>query len=324
MNLKLAFYFFMYAIVSLANSSSGHAQPAANPSLVFMPRIASDWWQVASNPDLDELTDASQQPVDFGIWQAADGTWQLWSCIRKTKETGNTRLFHRWEGAQLTDKNWAPRGIAMRAETKFGETPGGLQAPFVIKDGRQFLMFYGDWENICSAASTNGKSFVRRVAANGRTGLFGEGAGANARDPMVLRIGNLWHCYYTAHQNRKGAVYCRTSPNTREWSESKIVAVGGRAGDGPYSAECPFVVELSPGQFFLFRTQRYGLDAQTSVYHSTDPLDFGVNDDGKHFAGTLPIAAPEIIRHDGKFYIAALMPDLKGIRIARLEWVPLK
>ena len=51
---------------------------------------------------------------------------------------------------------------------------------------------------------------------------------------------------------------------------------------------------------------------------------FGVNDDGKHFVGTLPIAAPEIFQHEGKFYVAALLPSLKGIRIAQLEWVPAK
>ena len=30
---------------------------------------------------------------------------------------------------QITDRNWAPKGIAMQADAGFGETPGGLQAP---------------------------------------------------------------------------------------------------------------------------------------------------------------------------------------------------
>src|ERR1700752_494694 len=102
-----------------------------------MPRIVGDWWQVAGDPDLGELTTAKQQPVDFGVWQAADATWQLWSCIRGTKEPGKTRLFYRWEGAKLTDTNWKPMGIAMRADPVFGEKQGGLQAPYVFKtDGR--------------------------------------------------------------------------------------------------------------------------------------------------------------------------------------------
>jgi len=53
------------------------------------------------------------------------------------------------------------------------------------------------------------------------------------------------------------------------------------------------------------------------------PVDFGVNDD-IHFVCTLPTAAPEIFQHEGKYYMTALLPSLKGIRIARLEWVAAK
>ena len=48
------------------------------------------------------------------------------------------------------------------------------------------------------ALGRDGKSFERVTDAQGRTGLFGEGPDANARDPMVLRVGDLFHCYYTA------------------------------------------------------------------------------------------------------------------------------
>jgi hypothetical protein len=48
-------------------------------------------------------------------------------------------------------------------------------------------------------------------------------------------------------------------------------------------------------------------------------MDFGINDD-RFLVGMLPVAAPEIIEHDGQTYIASLLPSLKGIRIARLEW----
>jgi hypothetical protein len=137
---------------------------------------------------------------------------------------------------------------------------------------------------------------------------------------MVIRIGDLWHCYYTAHPGSHGADCCRTSTELRTWSASRIVARGGRAGDGPYSAECPFVVEPSSGDFYLFRTQRYGANAQASVYHSRDPFDFGIDDDSGHFVCTLPVAAPEIIPYRRRWYIAALMPSLKGIQIARLQW----
>jgi hypothetical protein len=283
------------------------------------PRIASEWWQIAGDPDLGQLTDPKQQPVDFGVWQAADGTWQLWSCIRHTKERGNTRLFYHWQGARLTDRNWKPMGIALRADPKTGEQAGGLQAPFVFRAGTNYTMFYGGWNDICSATSVDGKTFARSTNGQGKVTLFGSFMG-NTRDPMVIRIGELWHCYYTAHPNNHGAVYCRTSPDLQTWSESRIVAEGGKSGNGPFSSECPFVVEREPGRFYLFRNQVYGLNAKCSVYFSPDPLDFGVDHDAGHFVCTLPVAAPEIIRHDGAYFIAALLPSLKGIQVAKLKW----
>lgn len=283
------------------------------------PQVVGQWWQVAGDPDLGELTSPKQQPVDFGVWQATDGTWQLWSCIRNTREAGRTRLFYRWQGAKLTDADWKPIGIAMRADPKVGELAGGLQAPFVFRDPDRYVMFYGGWEHICSAAAKDGKTFDRLLDAAGKATLFGEDGG-NTRDPMLIRIGQLWHCYYTAHPKDVGAVYCRTSGNLRQWSEPTIVARGGQATSHKYAAECPFVVELEKGQYYLFRTQRYGKDAQTSVYFSTDPLNFGIDDDRKHFIATLPLAAPEIIKHNGEYFIAALLPSLKGVQIARLSW----
>ena len=287
---------------------------------VMQPQIQGEWWTIAGDPDLAAYTDPKQQPVDFAIWQADDDTWQLWSCIRGTKCGGKTRLFYRWEGKSLTDSDWKPGGVAMEARPEHGETIGGLQAPHVVKIGELYHMFYGDWENICAAASKDGKTFTRRLDGHGKTGMFTEGLGNNTRDAMVIRINDLWHCYYTAYPNRQGADYCRTSKDTRQWSESKMVAFGGEAGTNAFSAECPFVVELTRGEFYLFRTQRYGQNAISRVYHSRDPQNFGINADKDHLVCSLPVAAPELIHHDGQWYIASLLPSLKGIRLARLRW----
>jgi hypothetical protein len=55
------------------------------------------------------------------------------------------------------------------------------------------------------------------------------------------------------------------------------------------------------------------------VYASPDPINFGV-DDNSNKVCTLPVAAPEIILHNGQHYIAALTDVLDGIRAARLKW----
>jgi hypothetical protein len=123
-------------------------------------------------------------------------------------------------------------------------------------------------------------------------------------------------------ENPKSAIFCRTSPDLRRWSEAVMVSGGGSpasktdwyGGD----SECPFIVKRNR-LFYLFRNQRYGARALNSQYASANLLDFGVNDD-RFLIAELSIAAPEIIEHDGEQYIAALMPSLKGIQIARLSW----
>jgi hypothetical protein len=291
----------------------------------MMPAIDGEWWQVAGNPDIGEYTTEKQQPVDFCVWQAADGTWQLWSCIRHTKYPGRTRLFHGWEGKKITDANWKPAGIKMTSKPELGETEGGMQAPHVVMKDGVYHMLYGDWDHICLATSKDGKTFERQIRPNGKTGMFTEGIGGNTRDVCALLVGDKWHAYYTAFPNKQGVDFCRTSTNLRDWSESTAVAFGGRAGTGGGSAECPFVVKHGD-HYYLFRTQNYrgtnGETPRTCVYASKDPMNFGINQDRLYFVAELPIAAPEIVTHNGQEYIAALMPDIKGIRIAKLKWMP--
>lgn len=54
-------------------------------------------------------------------------------------------------------------GIAMMADPNFGETEGGLQAPFVLKEKSNYYMFYGDFEHIALAKSMDGKTFARQL-----------------------------------------------------------------------------------------------------------------------------------------------------------------
>ena len=319
-------YFFVVPMVVLVVGSLCAAAPPSSPTQMLVPQIDGPWWQVAGDPNLGRFTSPDQQPVDFAVWQAADGTWQLWSCIRNTNCGGNTRLFHGWEGSRLTDKDWKPLGIVMQADARFGESPGGLQAPHVIRHDGTYHMFYGDWCNICLATSRDGKEFERQVRANGKTGMFNEGDGEHARDPMILPIDDRFYCYYTAHStrspaaNHRGVNYCRISTDLRNWGPSKVVAEGSAYRRGPYCAECPHVVfHRESKHYYLFNTQRYGQRQHTTVFRSADPLDFGLNDD-RYEVATLPVAAPEIVLHEGQYYIASLKPDLKGIQIARFKW----
>lgn len=307
--LTFAFTAFLLALACLSAAEA-----------ILIPQIDGDFWRIAGDPDLGKYTTAKQQPVDFGIWQAADGTWQLWSCVRGTSAPGKTRLFYRWQANKITDTDWTPMGIAMMADPNFGETEGGLQATFVLKEGSEYVMFYGDWEHIAMARSKDGKTFARQLTPEGKSGMFGEGPGNNTRDPMVLKAGKNYYLYYTAYPNGEGADYARMSKDLLHWGPARKVAYGGSRGSGKYSAECPFVYFHKPsGYFYLLRNQRYGARAQFTVYRSKNPLDFGKDND-QYMVATMPYAAPEIIESEGQEYIAVLLPSLKGIQMAKLKW----
>ncbi len=331
MKCGLILFIYIFALPAIGQDSEKSEQ-------IPMPQIDGQWWQVAGNPMDHKYATERAEPVDFAVWQAADGTWQLWSCIRNTTaggKNGKTRFFYRWEGKKLTDTNWKQMGIAMEADPSFGETPGGLQAPHVVKVGQMYHMFYGDWVNICHAISKDGKNFTRVIQDNGKTGMFTEGPGNNTRDVMLLPHAGQWFAYYTAYPNRQGMAYVRTTKDFKTWSQSSVAAFGGQAGTNPFSSECPHVVKLGPSDFYLFKTQTYGPynrskggfrkrgEPKTSIYYSKDPAMFGINQDERYFVCTLPVAAPEIIYHKGRYYIAALNQGaLDGIRIAKLKWVP--
>src|SRR6185503_15344392 len=114
--------------------------------VVVVPQIDGDWWDISGVPDLGPINGAGQQPVDFTIWQAADGSWNLWSCIRFTNVGGNSRLFYHWQSLSLLAPSWTPIGIAMTADTAVGEVEGGLQAPHIFRDGATYHLFYGAWQ----------------------------------------------------------------------------------------------------------------------------------------------------------------------------------
>ncbi|MGV3662248.1 MAG: hypothetical protein ACO1TE_18830 [Prosthecobacter sp.] len=299
------------ASLLLVVTASSHA-PAADDPKFLLPTLVGVPWTIAHNPDLGELTGTKQEPVDFGIWQAADDTWQVWSCIRATKAPGRTRVFHRWEGATLTSTDWKPMGMPFREDTTMGEELAGLQAPYVTKVGDEYFMFYGDWNRICLATSKDGKTFTRRLNSDGNAALFiDDKTFINCRDAMVVRINDLWHCYYcVSHAGRKGKIYVRTSKDLKTWGAPEKVSQG---------SECPFVVEQAPGKYYLFRCHRYGAQALSRVVFSENPLDFGVEDDAGVIT-KIPCAAPEIVHHEGQYYIAYLRNDLQGIQISKLEW----
>lgn len=290
-------------------------EPAGRPR---RPVVDGPWWRICEMPDLGELAGPRperQHVVDHGFIQAENGTWQLWACIRGTAVG---RLLYRWRGDSLTDGPWERMGIAARADPAYGERVGEQEhigAPFFARFDGTYYCFYHSG-SICLMSSRDGIHYERVLGEDGSSSLY-DGGG---RDVMVLKVGDEYFSYSTvstvaADGWKRGFVIVRVTPDLKDWSDYTIVSEGGIAGGGPVSAESPFVVCLD-GWFYLFRAT--SSDFCTYVYRSRTPYDFGVNDDSKLIA-RLPIKAPEIVFHEGEWYISRLA-DFQGIKVARLLW----
>jgi len=283
-----------------------------------VPAIDSDWWRICEMPDLGELNGpdpARQHVVDHGFIRARNGKWQLWACIRGTAVS---RLLFGWEGDSLEEGPWPARGVVARARAEYGEGAGereAIGAPFFAVFDDVYYCFYHS-RGIHVMTSEDGVNYTRKLNERGTSVLYADGG----RDVMMLRIGGRFFSYTavsTAAKDgwKRGFVALRTSDDLSHWSDYTIVCEGGVAGNGPVSPESPFVVALD-GYYYLFRAT--STDFKTYVYRSRTPYHFGVNDDTK-LIGVLPIKAPEIVRHDGKWYISDLA-DFQGIKLARLRW----
>jgi hypothetical protein len=312
-------------------TKSKSEQPMRSQPPVSIPRrpvISSsptDWWRICTMPELGELNGAEpqrQHMVDHGFIQDVRGNWQLWACLRGTKIS---RLIYGWKGESLTCGPWEPTGIKVRASGEWGEqvNRNGMEtagAPFFFRDeGLYYCLYHSGGFRIMN--SEDGENFERLRLPDGsnRTGIPG------GRDIMLMKKGDLWYAYATVteplpgkeptRENLTSLVLASTSTDMRNWSEGVTVSRGGIAGQGPVDAESPFVVALD-GYYYLFRSSSISFD--TFVYRSTDPLDFGINDDSKLVA-TVPIKAPEIVFHEGEWYISDLH-DFQGIRMTHFTW----
>jgi hypothetical protein len=323
---------------------------------LLRPAIVEPWWTIGPKPSLDgdlpllshDYPSATErercQPNDHCIFRAANSTWQLWACVRRTPVG---RLFVNWESQRLTDSPWRRTGRLIRADRSAGESMVDwhgeefLQSPFVVQQGQRFVMLYGGYDSgvdqfggptdsydqvekqTCMMVSTDGIAWQRHRDPDGHSRVF-VGPGA-VRDQCVVKFGALWHAYYAGHHDEdrsRAAIYVRTSPDLLRWSPWRI-AEGNTADTDSFIPESPFVV-FREGHYYLFRT--HGPRHGTYVFRSLDPLDFGTGhatESSPAFVCHLPVIAPEIVvDHDGAEYISRIDDPLVGyqVRLARLRW----
>ena len=269
---------------------------------------------------------------DHTIVAGDDGSWHLFGITHAEPMDpfGEIHLAH----ATAPDLHgpWTKQPFALTADPSAGESV--LWAPHVIgHDGRWWMFVCGGGPaptefRIHLAVSDDLVTWSRHPA----NPLVIDGY--EARDPMVLRVGDRWVMYYTATREPEGGAFvvaAAESDDLVHWRGRTIVYQDALSGTGGGPTESPFVVERD-GRWFLFigpnwqrltaplaATGRYDLAGYrgTRVLASDDPLHFDL--DGQ--VGVIDAHASEVVVDaDGSAWISHCGWGQGGVFLAPLRW----
>ena len=139
--------------------------------------------------------------------------------------------------------------------------------------------------------------------------------GYDARDPMILKIGDKWIMYYTCNISPEGGnhcVACVESCDLVHWGNKRNVFVDEASGTFGGPCESPFVVKYED-KYYLFIGPRKEY-ADTDIFESDNPYDFSE----KKCVGNIKAHACEVIFDNDKYYITHCGWGQGGVYIAPL------
>ncbi len=256
---------------------------------------------------------------DHTLVHAEDG-WHLFGITHEepAKPLEEVWCAHAF-AADILHEPLCKRTPSFRAERDENELH--FWAPHVIKHEELYYMFYcagslegHDKYRIHLATSPDLENWTRHP----ENPLIIDGF--DARDPMVLRVGDEWVMYYTCNSTPQGGNHCVAAVTSRDlvhWGDKRIVFTSEITGTFAGPCESPFVEKVGDTYFlFIGPVGGYGVAyCDTAVYASRNPFYF----DGEP-VGRIPSHAAEVIKIEDKHYITHCGWGQGGVYLAPLHF----
>jgi len=206
---------------------------------------------------------------------------------------------------------------------------GHVYAPFVFAHDGLFYMFYTGL-NSCNAQqiglATSPDLFHWTRHPNNPLicprdfdwAFWSDAEPCSCRDPHVVRIGELFHLYYTAvTRPGDGCVALATSRNLIDWEDrgpvKTIVQDSNGLDEGSNHLESASVFERQ-GEFVLFYNHMHGLRLDRSL----SPYAFGDTAGQIVWAGASGLE--KVAEHDGDWLVAAFENRTERLILGVLDW----
>ena len=269
---------------------------------------------------------------DHTIFRGLDGTWHLIGITHAEPAFPHDEKHLAHATAPALHGPWTKQPFAMSADETAHETL--LWAPHVIVHDDRYWMF------VCAGGADMTAYRIHLATSDDAVTWTRHEAnpmlvdGYEARDPMVLRVGDRWVMYYTATETPTGGhhiVAAVESDDLVHWGERRTVYTDEAVGAMGGPTESPFVVERD-GRYHLFigpdwkafmeafeTTGRYDPEAyrRTKVMVSDDPLHF----DAADVVGVIDAHAAEVVvDEDGSTWISHCGWGQGGVFLAPLSF----
>jgi len=261
------------------------------------------------------------------------GTWHLIGITHAEPFAPKDELHLAHATAPALHGPWTKQPFALSTDPGAGETH--LWAPHVIDHDGRYWMF------VCAGGASPEEYRIHLATSDDCTRWTRHPEnplivdGFEARDPMVLRVGDRWVMYYTATSEPGGGhhiVAAAESDDLVHWSGRHTVYTDELVGSYGGPTESPFVVERD-GRFLLFigpsrigeamaRLERGEEPDWASIYSTTlvlesdDPLRFDRADE----VGRIDAHASEVVVDEhGDTWISHCGWGQRGVYLAPLR-----
>jgi hypothetical protein len=244
------------------------------------------------------------------------GNWHLFGITGREPAVPANEKFLLHATAPHLQGPWVRHAPVMHVDPAAGESV--IWAPYVLKHDGLYWMFY------CGGGESDTKYRIQLATSPDLWTWTRSPAnpllvdGYDARDPMVLRVGEQWVLYYCATENPGGGhhvVKAMISSDLSHWTAPRIVFRSPQAGTFGGPTESPFVVARN-GRYYLFLCTNAPYN-NTEVYVSDSPFHWNADDvvlrTGAH-------AAEVVDDGSGNWFVSSAGWSQGGLYLSSLTW----
>ena len=307
--------------LAVVNSAGGAETPEATAAVA-----AKDKWPELVRPPFrvgfERIFDPSDGESeawyinDHAFIQASDGAWHVFGITHREPADPDHETFLLHATARDLHGPWKKLAPVMHIDATQGETL--IWAPHIISHAGRYWMFYCAGGNEHTAFHIHLATSPDLATWTRHPGNPMVVDGYDARDPMVVRIGDQWILYYCATEKPEGGhhvVKAATSQDLIHWSGQRVVFQSPKVGTYGGPTESPFVV-AAKGRYYLFVCSNEPYN-DTAVYVSDTPFSW----DSANVIMRFGAHAAEVI-HDSKdrWFVSSVGWGQGGLYLAELHW----